>query len=217
MPRYRITFAKTEAMRFTGNLDVHRTWERTFRRAGLPLAYTQGFSPHPRLVLAAALPLGCLSENDLFDVWLTDVVQPATVLSDLERTVPPGLRAQGVNPVEGDEPALPSQIHSAEFAVEFNEVPAGETLATRCHRLEAAGRLPRTRRGKPYDLRPLIEFLRADDSGRGLVMRLAAREGATGRPDEVLLEMGIDPARAVCRRTKLVLKETFGPQPSAVS
>ena len=45
-------FSKTDAMRYTGHLDLHRAWERTFRRAGLPLAYTQGFSPHPRINLA---------------------------------------------------------------------------------------------------------------------------------------------------------------------
>jgi radical SAM-linked protein len=46
-------------MRYTGHLDLYRTWERTLRRAGLPLAYSQGFKPHPRIVLACALPLGC--------------------------------------------------------------------------------------------------------------------------------------------------------------
>ena len=57
-------------MRFTGHLDLHRAWERTFRRAGLPLAYSQGFNPHPRLNLASALPLGFTSEGEVIDVWL---------------------------------------------------------------------------------------------------------------------------------------------------
>jgi hypothetical protein len=70
LARYRITFSKTEAMRFTGHLDLHRTWERTFRRAGLPLAYSEGFNPHPKINIGAALPLGCLSRGDLIDAWL---------------------------------------------------------------------------------------------------------------------------------------------------
>ena len=68
--RLRIGFAKNDLMRFTGHLDLHRSWERIFRRAGLPLAYTQGFSPHPRINLASALPLGFTSEAELVDVWL---------------------------------------------------------------------------------------------------------------------------------------------------
>jgi radical SAM-linked protein len=73
--RLRITFAKTEAMRFTGHLDLHRTWERCFRRARLPLAYTQGFNPHPRLNLAAALPLGFTSQGEMIDAWLEQVAR----------------------------------------------------------------------------------------------------------------------------------------------
>src|SRR4030066_2266263 len=90
MPRYRITFAKTEAMRFTGNLDLHRAGERTSRRAGRPLAYSEGFSPHPRLTLAAALPLGCVSENDLLDAWLASEGSDEALLSGLGRARPPG-------------------------------------------------------------------------------------------------------------------------------
>jgi radical SAM-linked protein len=68
--RLRITFAKTEAMRFTSHLDLHKTWERTFRRARLPLAYSQGFNPHPHINLASALPLGFTGDQEVIDVWL---------------------------------------------------------------------------------------------------------------------------------------------------
>ncbi len=61
MQRLRLTFAKTAAMRYTGHLDLHTTWERTLRRARLPLAYSQGFHPQPKIQLASALPLGFTS------------------------------------------------------------------------------------------------------------------------------------------------------------
>jgi len=54
--RIRITFSKTEAMRFTGHLDLILTWERTFRRAALPLSYSEGFNPRPVINFAAPLP-----------------------------------------------------------------------------------------------------------------------------------------------------------------
>ena len=205
MPRYRITFAKTEAMRFTGNLDLHRAWERTFRRAGLPLAYSEGFSPHPRLTLAAALPLGCVSENDLLDAWLAADVLDETVLSDLGRAVPPGLAVQSVARPDSREPSLPAQVVSAEYSVRLDDPPSPHDLETRRASLLSAAHLPRQRRGKDYDLRPLVEGLEVRDAGQGLWIRLAAREGTTGRPEEVLAALDLDPARALCRRTRLHL------------
>jgi radical SAM-linked protein len=205
MPRYRITFAKNEAMRFTGNLDLHRAWERTFRRAGLPLAYSEGFSPHPRLALAAALPLGCLSENDLLDAWLAADVPDEAVMSDLGHAAPPGLAVLSVTRPDTREPSLPAQVVSAEYSVRLDDPPSLSDLETRAASLLSAAHLPRQRRGKDYDLRPLIEGLEIRDAGQGLWIRLAAREGATGRPEEVLAALDLDPARALCRRTRLSL------------
>ena len=68
--RIRITFSKSGAMQYVGHLDLHRSWERTFRRSGLPLAYSQGFHPQPRLNLACALPRGFTSQCEIFDAWL---------------------------------------------------------------------------------------------------------------------------------------------------
>ena len=205
MPRYRITFAKTEAMRFTGHLDLHRAWERTFRRAALPLTYSEGFSPHPRLVLAAALPLGCVSEDDLLDAWLSKDVPDPDVLSRLAAAAPPGLRIEAVARADPGEPSLPAQVGSAAYDVSLENPPPTDELKERCEELLAAERLPRQRRGKDYDLRPLIEGLKVEEDGRGLRMQLAAREGATGRPEEVLAALELDPTRAFIRRTGLIL------------
>jgi radical SAM-linked protein len=68
--RYRMEYAKTRALRFIGHLDMLRVWERTFRRARLPLAHTLGFHPHPRMNIGAALPLGFTSDCELIDFWL---------------------------------------------------------------------------------------------------------------------------------------------------
>ncbi|MDP3186130.1 MAG: TIGR03936 family radical SAM-associated protein, partial [Anaerolineales bacterium] len=63
----RITFSKTGALRYTGHLDLQRIWERTARRAGLPLVYSQGFHPQPKIQIAAALPLGFSGRAELVD------------------------------------------------------------------------------------------------------------------------------------------------------
>ena len=68
--RLRITFSKTGSLRYTGHLDLQTVWERTARRAGLSLAYTQGFHPGPRIQIASALPLGIAGNAEIVDLWL---------------------------------------------------------------------------------------------------------------------------------------------------
>ena len=68
--RLRITFSKTGSLRYTGHLDLQTVWERTARRAGLTLAYTQGFHPGPRIQIASALPLGIAGTAEIVDLWL---------------------------------------------------------------------------------------------------------------------------------------------------
>ncbi|MGF1504453.1 MAG: TIGR03936 family radical SAM-associated protein [Anaerolineae bacterium] len=67
--RYRIRFGKQDDLRYTGNLDIARIWERTLRRAGAPGVYSNGYNPRPKLQIAAALPLGYSSVCEIVDVW----------------------------------------------------------------------------------------------------------------------------------------------------
>jgi radical SAM-linked protein len=204
--RYRITFSKTSAMRYTSHLDLFRTWERTFRRAGLPLAYSQGFHPHPRLNLASALPLGFTSDEEVLDVWLEKEITPEQVQAALAPAAPPGVQIARIEAIEERQPALQVQLAAAEFTITFlDPIP---DLEQRLAALLAAVSLPRQRRGKDYDLRPLIlhaERLPDDDKGRPrLQVRLSAREGATGRPEELILALGGEPEQARVHRTRLV-------------
>ncbi len=206
--RYRLTFGKTVAMRFTGHLDLQRTLERALRRARLPLGYTQGYNPHPRLNLGVPLPLGCTSEADLVDIWLETELLPGDIRSRLQETCPPGLRLSSVERVEAGTPALQAIILSSDYIMRLQLAESPPDLGKRLQALLEAPTLPRQRRGRSYDLRPLIERLEATWRGDGveLAARLAAREGATGRPEEVLLALGIDPSRARIHRVRLVLR-----------
>lgn len=203
--RLRITFSKNELMRFTGHLDLHRAWERIFRRAGLPLAYSQGFSPHPRINLASALPLGFTSEAELVDVWLEEDLALKDIAHALQHAIPPGIQITEIQSVSERLPSLQSRLESCEFVVAFlDEQP---NLHEAVLRLLEADHLPRTRRNKPYDLRPLIQELEVPPAGAGggprLRMRLSAREGATGRPEEVLDCMRIPVEECRVHRTAL--------------
>ena len=72
-PRLRVRFAKHGKVRFTSHRDVARVWERALRRVALPVAYSEGFSPRPRLSFGLALPTGCASVGEYLDIELDRV------------------------------------------------------------------------------------------------------------------------------------------------
>jgi radical SAM-linked protein len=207
--RYRITFAKTEAMRFTSHLDTNRTWERIVRRAQLPLAYSQGYNPRPKINLASALPLGFTSSNELAEIWLEKELPVKKVKTHLLGAETPGLKIIEVELVDPKAPKLPNLVHSAEYTVTLSE--HFNDLTERITRILESESLIRERRGKKYDLRPLIDAMDElpprNQGNQQIRLLLAARTGATGRPDEVLVEMGISPQIAKIHRSKLILQK----------
>lgn len=213
--RVRVAYAHHDGLRYVSHLEMHLVWERTLRRAGLPLAYSQGFSPHPRLHLASALPLGFLSRCELADFWLEyPAGAHAPDLEALSRQIqsaaPPGLEIQRVEPVSLNAPALQTQVRSAEYLALPLDPLDPALLAERVAQLLATDSLPRQRRGKAYDLRPLVEAVEVHEGTGGrpaLFTRLAAREGATGRPEELLDALGFDPTAFRVERVRLVLTE----------
>lgn len=210
--RVRLTFSKQGALRYTGHLDLHKILERSLRRAELPLAYSQGYHPQPKINLAAALPLGFASRAEVMDIWLNSEVED--VLTSLQANVPPGLTILQADRVDERDPSLQSQVIAAEYQVEITEAGFGTGLNEKIASVLSSEFLPRERRGKQYDLRPLIEELTplslegrgAGGEGQGLFMRLAAREGATGRPEEVLDVLGIPLEATRIERTRLIFK-----------
>jgi radical SAM-linked protein len=209
--RIRLLFAKTEAMRYTGHLDLFRAIERMIRRSRLPLAYTQGFKPHPRINLASALPLGFTSEAEVADIWLQEELPASFIQHALQIAAPPGILIRSAAPAAQEDSSLQADLIACDYLVTLLEsIP---DLENRVERILAATHLPRERRKKSYDLRPLIEQLRVlsplqADFAR-LHMRLAAREGATGRPEEVVAELGGDPLAVRYHRVKLVFSSAI--------
>ena len=213
--RVRVTFAKQGALRYTGHLDLHKILERSIRRARLPLAYSQGYHPQPKLHLAAALPLGFSSRAEVMDVWLTEDVED--VVPKLQANVPPGLIILQATTVDEKAPSLQTQVIAAEYQVEITEAGSASDLNEKIASIMASESVPRERRGKKYDLRPLIEDLTLtsgspplkEEGNPTILMRLTAREGATGRPEEVLDALGIPLEDTRIERTKLIFQQTL--------
>lgn len=193
--RIRITFSKLGALRYTGHLDLHRLWERAARRAELPLAYSQGFHPQPKINIAAALPLGFSSRCEMIDLRLEHDISLDGLQEKLQETLPTGIQLASIEAVDERAPALQTQVAAAEYEVTLTDPSTllradGSELKRRIDSVMESESILRERRGKTYDLRPLIESLEAASEGK-IFMRLSAREGATGRPEEVLDVLGI--------------------------
>ncbi|MBN2387457.1 MAG: DUF2344 domain-containing protein [Anaerolineales bacterium] len=209
--RVRITFAKDGALRYIGHLDLQHLWEWTLRRAGQALIYSQGFHPSPKIQIAAALPLGFSGQAEVVDVWLEADAAHLPSPDSLQSAAPPGLTVLAVEAVDERGPALQTRVEAAEYLVTLLEPVEASDLEERIAAVLAAESLPRERRGKPYDLRALIEML---ETGTGTVpsakhirMRLAAREGATGRPEELLDVLGIPLEMVRVARTHLIFRK----------
>jgi radical SAM-linked protein len=206
--RLRIAFSKGGPLTYTSHLDLARLWGRSLRRAGVPLTYSQGFNPRPRLQLAAALPLGHTGEAELLDVWLDRPMSVRGLTRALTPVLPDGLTIRQVGRVMSKEPALQTQVVSAEYRVTVAWDEPTEQVQARVERVMATTELPQERRGRRVNLRPLIERLRLERASRGritLEMQLAAREAATARPEAVLEALGMDGAFARYHRLRLLL------------
>ena len=190
--RVRLRFAKLGKIRFTSQRDVARMWERALRRAGLPLAYTEGFSPRPQLSFGLALPTGCESLAEYLDVVL-DESRPETagvVLDELpprlSGLLPEGIDVERAALVDRRDGSLQQQVTSCSWTMWFGGISRA-ALADRVASLLAADSVPivRERKGRQEqdDLRPSVLGLAVaarPDRGDRLGRQEARRGG--GRP-----------------------------------
>ena len=211
LQRVRLTFAKGEALKYISHLDLARAWERLFRRAALPVAYSQGYNPRPRFQIASGLPVGVTGREELLDVWLAERLDPGEVVARLRPVSPPGLEVLAAEEVDLRAPALQALVRAADYAVALQATEPAEAIRARAEALLAAASVPRQRHHKgkqqSYDLRPLIQSLavRPFPGGDGILleMRLQASAEGAGRPDQVLEVLGLSLAARGVERTKL--------------
>lgn len=115
MPVYRMMYAKEGPARYISHLDLLRTFERAARRAGLPIAFTGGFNPHPKIAFAAPLAVGTAGEAEYADLELVREVPVSSVRRDLSGTLPEGLRLVEVRKIGERAPALMSMVGRATY------------------------------------------------------------------------------------------------------
>jgi radical SAM-linked protein len=208
--RLRIIFSKEGWLVYSSHLDLMRVWERALRRAGVPLAYSAGYNPHPRLQLARALPLGHVGEEELIDVWLEEAMPLENFTQSLLPVLPEGLKIKQVDQVDPGAPAMQTQVVATKYRVTVDWDEPAEVIDTRIERALAQEELLHERRGKRYNIRPLIEALWLDavtEDTAVLGMQLSARPRATGRPEAVLDVLGMGDAFARYQRAGVILSQ----------
>ena len=203
--RVRIRFSKTGKIRWTSHRDVARMWERAFRRTKLPLAYTAGFSPRPKVSFGLALPTGYESVAEYIDIEVVGDIEVDTLPSRLSEALPDGVDACAAEVVPASAPSLQEEVTSCTWR--WAVVPCdgadpltADDLDARVARCLAASELPVTRMRKGAlqtdDIRPSIVSLNLEgpagpsySDGFWLVGELACQPRSI-RPSEVTLALG---------------------------
>jgi radical SAM-linked protein len=123
----RLRYAKRGKLRFTSHRDIARSFERALRRAGLPMAYSQGFSPHPKVSWVGAAPTGAASEAEYVEIQLVVQADPEVVRAELDRALPDDLAIlEGVLATPG---ALAERMEASRWRIEIPGVSADELRA----------------------------------------------------------------------------------------
>lgn len=229
--RVRILYEKGERIKFISHLDEFRLWERTLRRADLPLLYKQGFNPQPHIQFASPLGVGITGAREPIDITFS----PPLPLDELERRIveklPPAVHLHELREVPLKTKSLQSQLIGADYTIliyaEPGEIPDGlieGRIDEFLGRAETVRERERKGRKYRYNLRPLILELRyegysVEEEEHRIFLRVQQREGATGRPDEVVDALGLEDYARTLRRERLYTEENdadvalFSPYP----
>lgn len=177
--RLHLRLGKGPEARFISHLDLCRALERAVRRAGLPLAYTEGFNPHPKIALSSALAVGVTSEGELAEMELREPVPPESVRERLNAQLPAGMAVLEAREAPPGARALARGLRWAAYRLGVGGAPAGAWSAAVERFLREAG--PEIR-----DRVAVLEVLSQAGERAELraVLRLAPE--ATLRPDDLV-------------------------------
>jgi radical SAM-linked protein len=213
----RLRFARQEPAVWLAHLDLMRTFERSIRRAGLPVTYSQGYNPRPHLMFALPIGTGLATCDDYIDVSLASPVEPRLAVDLLNRCLPEGLSVLAAAPIEPEKSSLMSRIGAADYEI------AGSGVAAAAARLLA---LPDDRpwlvqkggkqAGEMLDVRPLVLGWLVLEKDR-VVVRVRAGSRENLRPDLLLAALvqyadldPIDAADAAVTRLRLLVPTPEG-------
>jgi radical SAM-linked protein len=185
--RLRIRYAKRGRLRFTSHRDFGRAFERALRRAGIPMAYSSGFSPHPRISYATASPTGAASEAEYLEIGVAETCVPELVARELDTALPDGLDVLAV--VEADRGSLADRLTASRWRIGLPDLDQ-EQIEAAARAFLAADTAPTERMTKnglrSFDARESVVAVQVLPGGIEVVSRHLT---PLVRPDDVLTAM----------------------------
>ncbi|WP_406830201.1 TIGR03936 family radical SAM-associated protein [Pedococcus sp. KACC 23699] len=188
--KLRIRYAKRGRLRFSSTRDFQRALERALRRAGVPMAFSAGFHPHPKVSYANAAPTGTASEAEYFEISVTERVDTESLRAALDEALPEGLDVLEV--VEAAPGSLADRLQASDWVIEFRGVPIEEVRAA-ADELLARDRVEVSRTFKTgprtFDVRSAVVSLdvSASEEADCAILRVVVRHTTPAvRPDDVL-------------------------------
>ncbi len=184
--RARICYQRNERFRWTGHRDMVRLWERLLRQTQLPLAFSKGYHPHPRLSFGMPLPLGCISEAEFLDLDLAESLPAGKLKEQLENVIPEALTLRRIATFQGKAPKLTAKIDKISYTLpslgdqHFQEyVKSWMEKQTYVIMRNIGGK------SRPLDLRQFVESVTSDSAGKRWEVILKVCDGSTARLDEL--------------------------------
>lgn len=188
-------FCKTREGRFLSHLDLMHTWERVIRRSQLPLAYSQGFNPHPKINFASACAVGTTSDGEYMDMELTQELPVEQVKEMLQAVMPPAFRVSAMKVVSGKAPSLMSIIQRARYVLQLElvEEATQEQLDAALENFWQQEEIviyrykKNSKDKKPVNIRPGVYELELTAEGKNALLHIQVQSGNEGniRPEEV--------------------------------
>jgi radical SAM-linked protein len=195
--RLRIRYAKRGRLRFTSHRDFSRAFERAVFRARVPMAYSSGFNPHPRISYAGAAPTGSASEAEYLEIALAEVVDPASVHEQLAEALPDGLDViEVVDAAQLGQGSLADGLQASRWTLDTDADAAGARAAVTAFLAEESVLVERmTKKGlRELDCRAAVVSMEVSGTpgrGGGARVDLVLRHLVPAvRPDDVLTGLG---------------------------
>ena len=210
--RYRIRFAKIGLLRWISHRDLAQLWERLTRRAALPLSMTEGFHPKPRIAFPSALALGVESLDEVVEIELSRVLGPSELLRLLRDDGQPGLVIRSVQRLP--ENAAKARLDRSDYRIVIPADADRADVDAAVAEFRSRETVSITRKNKPIVAKVANQIPRLERSQDHLLLALAAADGATLRPADVLELMGcgdwIERGSKIVR-TRVVLRQEYDP------
>ncbi len=210
-----IRFGKQSRLRFISHLDLQRFFQRAVNRTGLPIAYTQGFNPHPVMSFGSALAVGWTSEYEVIDIKLSAPMGRRRTEEAVRSALPDDLPVLETRMVDDRHPAPMSLVRMSDYRVQLEGANSAAVIAQIPDFLarETVTTVKKTKSGeKQIDARPMVISL--EPTGDGFITRLMLTERESIKPELLICLLsdmaGVAPPPARVHRTMLLGEDVEG-------